>query len=104
MDWHARRSRWRRRLKSPVIAGNPAITGCKGSCSARLPRVSHNRCNWCGTRVAPDEGFRVAEEAGGRLAAFCRLEHGVPWGMPGPHWEAGLLRDHPPEGAELPGG
>lgn len=63
--------------------------------------MSHERCNWCGSPVAPDEGFRAAEEAGERLAVFCRLEHVVPWAMQGPHWDAGVLREHPPEDPEL---
>ena len=48
-----------------------------------------------------DEGFRAAEEAGERLAVFCRLEHVVPWAMQGPHWEAGVLIEHPPPDPEL---
>ena len=54
------------------------------------------RCNWCGDAVEPGDGFRLAEPAGERLAAFCRLEHLVPWSMTGPHWDAGVLAD-PPE-------
>lgn len=53
--------------------------------------MAHERCSWCGVDVAPDEGYRAAEEAGERLARFCRLEHVVPWAMQGPHWEAGVL-------------
>ena len=63
--------------------------------------MSRERCSWCGARSLPDEGFRAAEEAGERLAVFCRLEHVVPWAMQGPHWEAGTLREHPPEDPEL---
>ncbi len=36
-----------------------------------------------------EEGFRVAEYPGERRAAFCRLEHVVPWTIQGPHWEPG---------------
>ena len=43
------------------------------------------------------DGFRAAEPVGERRAAFCRLEHVVPWAMQGPHWEAG----NPPEPAGL---
>jgi hypothetical protein len=75
---------------------------CNGSCSAgveaatgRVAQVSHVRCSWCGAAVEPDDGFRAAEEAGERLAVFCRLEHVVPWAMRGPHWDAGTL-DAPP--------
>ena len=46
-------------------------------------------CSWCGTPVAPGEGFRVEEHPGARAATFCRLEHVVPWAIQGAHWEAG---------------
>lgn len=48
-------------------------------------------CSWCGARVEESEGFRAYEPAGERRAAFCRLEHVVPWTMQGPHWQAGVL-------------
>jgi hypothetical protein len=63
--------------------------------------MARERCSWCGVDVARDEGFRAGEEAGERLAAFCRLEHVVPWVMQGPHWDAGVLPDAPREDAEL---
>jgi hypothetical protein len=63
--------------------------------------VSQERCSWCGVAVGPDEGFRAGEEAGERLAVFCRLEHVVPWAMQGPHWDAGVLTEHPPPDREL---
>ena len=47
------------------------------------------RCSWCGTGVDGDDGFRLYEPAGERRAAFCRLEHVVPWAIQGAHWEAG---------------
>ncbi len=37
------------------------------------------------------DGYRLAEEPGARRAAFCRLEHVVPWVIQGPHWEAGEI-------------
>lgn len=46
-----------------------------------------DRCSWCGTPVAPGDGFRAYEHPGDRAAAFCRLEHVVPWAMQGAHWE-----------------
>ena len=46
-------------------------------------------CSWCGEAIEPTEGYRLGEHAGDRGAAFCRLEHVVPWVMQGPHWEAG---------------
>jgi hypothetical protein len=51
------------------------------------------RCSWCGVQISSDDGFRAAEEAGERLAAFCRLEHVVPWAIQGPHWGAGALSE-----------
>ena len=53
-------------------------------------------CSWCGAPVDADDGFRVYEPAGERRAAFCRLEHVVPWAIQGAHWEPGEL-DEPPE-------
>jgi len=50
---------------------------------------SPDKCTWCGTAVDPSDGFRAAEHAGDRGAVFCRLEHVVPWGIQGAHWEAG---------------
>ena len=45
-----------------------------------------------------DDGFRLAELPGERAAAFCRLEHVVPWAIQGPHWEAGS----PPAASDPP--
>jgi hypothetical protein len=42
-------------------------------------------CSWCGVEVGVDEGFRAAEPEGERKAAFCRLEHVVPWAIQGAH-------------------
>jgi hypothetical protein len=50
-------------------------------------------CSWCGTGIEPGAGFRVYEPAGERRAAFCRLEHVVPWTIQGTHWEAGGLEE-----------
>ncbi len=60
--------------------------------------AAHERCSWCGDEVEPDDGFRLAEPAGERRAAFCRLEHAVPWGIQGPHWEPGTIEE--PRGIE----
>jgi hypothetical protein len=54
-------------------------------------------CAWCGQPVPADEGFRAAEPAGERVAAFCRLEHVVPWVIEGAHWEPGALDEVPTE-------
>jgi hypothetical protein len=58
-------------------------------------------CSWCGEPVEPDDGYRLAEQPGERCAAFCRLEHVVPWAIQGAHWEpgrpvepAGVAADH----------
>src|SRR5882724_12879447 len=50
-------------------------------------------CSWCGVDVGAGEGFRASEPAGERRAAFCRLEHVVPWAMQGAHWEPGTALD-----------
>jgi hypothetical protein len=47
------------------------------------------RCTWCGAAVEREDGYRLAEAPGERLAAFCRLEHLVPWALKGAHWEPG---------------
>jgi len=52
-------------------------------------------CSWCGADVGRDDGYRLDEESGARRAAFCRLEHVVPWAMQGPHWEPGELEEPP---------
>jgi hypothetical protein len=57
--------------------------------------VSEVRCTWCGTAVAKEDGYRAAQPSGERVAAFCRLEHVVPWGIQGAHWEAGTLDEAP---------
>jgi hypothetical protein len=51
------------------------------------------RCSWCGVDVREDEGYRATEPVGERMAAFCRLEHIVPWIIQGAHWEPGTLLD-----------
>ena len=48
-------------------------------------------CSWCGVSVEDDDGFRAAEPAGERKAAFCRLEHVVPWVIQGARWDPGRL-------------
>jgi hypothetical protein len=45
------------------------------------------QCNWCGEPVEAGEGWRAFEQPGAREAAFCRLEHVVPWAMQGAHWD-----------------
>ncbi len=50
-------------------------------------------CTWCGVEVEPEDGFRLAEPAGERRAAFCRLEHVIPWAIQGAHWEPGRIAE-----------
>ena len=56
-------------------------------------------CTWCGEPVEPGDGYRLAEPAGERWAAFCRLEHVVPWAIQGARWEPGRLGERPPGSA-----
>jgi hypothetical protein len=63
--------------------------------------MARERCSWCGVDVGFDEGYRAAEEAGERLAVFCRLEHVVPWAIQGPHWGAGALPSRPDRDEDL---
>jgi len=50
-------------------------------------------CSWCGQEIGAGDGFRLYEPVGERRAAFCRLEHLVPWAIQGPHWEAGEMTE-----------
>ena len=53
--------------------------------------MAEANCSWCGAPIEPDDGYRAFEASGSRGAAFCRLEHVVPWAIQGPHWEAGTI-------------
>ena len=44
-------------------------------------------CVWCGREIDFGDGYRLREEPGERRAAFCRLEHVIPWSIRGPRWE-----------------
>lgn len=46
-------------------------------------------CVWCNKAVGPHEGYRSYELPSGHSAAFCRLEHIVPWTIRGARWPAG---------------
>jgi hypothetical protein len=46
-------------------------------------------CVWCGVDIDDDDGFRAFEPEGERRAAFCRLEHIVPWALQGALWQEG---------------
>jgi hypothetical protein len=54
---------------------------------------STDSCSWCGNPIEREEGWRVQEVPGARRAAFCRLEHVVPWAIQGAHWEAGEIEE-----------
>lgn len=53
------------------------------------------RCSWCARGVDADDGYRLAELPGERRAAFCRLEHVVPWIARGARWEPGTIEEPP---------
>jgi hypothetical protein len=56
---------------------------------------STERCSWCGEPIGPGDGWRLNEQPGARKAAFCRLEHAVPWAMRGARWEPGESEEQP---------
>jgi hypothetical protein len=60
--------------------------------------VSRVVCGWCDNAVEQGDGFRLGEQPGNRGAAFCRLEHIVPWAMGGARWQDGHPFD--PSGLE----
>ena len=59
------------------------------------------RCTRCGAAIDAEDGFRLFETAGSGKAAFCRLEHVIPWAIQGADWESGAFREPPPS-ADLP--
>lgn len=56
---------------------------------------STDSCSWCGNAIEREDGWRAQEIPGARKAAFCRLEHIVPWSFRGAHWEAGEIEEPP---------
>jgi hypothetical protein len=56
-----------------------------------MARESTDSCSWCGTAIEREEGWRSQEVPGARKAAFCRLEHVIPWHIQGAHWEPGEI-------------
>ncbi len=54
---------------------------------------SAEQCVWCGKGLAAGDGWWAEEPAESRYAAFCRLEHLVPWMMKGPKWRPGSAPD-----------
>jgi hypothetical protein len=61
---------------------------------------STERCSWCGDPIEADDGWRLHELPGARKAAFCRLEHAVPWAMQGAHWQPAEIDEAEPPPAE----
>jgi hypothetical protein len=57
-----------------------------------IAEQSTERCSWCGEPIEPHDCWRLYEQPGARRAAFCRLEHVVPWAMRGPRWDGGEVR------------
>lgn len=55
--------------------------------------MSPERCSWCGEPIDAEDGYRLGEKAGERKAAFCRLEHVVPWAIQGAHWDPGTIEE-----------
>ncbi|HYP48268.1 MAG TPA: hypothetical protein VEQ61_06480 [Thermoleophilaceae bacterium] len=60
---------------------------------------STESCSWCDRALVPGDGWRVQALPGARRAAFCRLEHVVPWSIQGAHWRAGELDEPGPAGS-----
>jgi hypothetical protein len=60
-----------------------------------MDEQSSERCSWCGDRIEPHDGWRLQEVPGARRAAFCRLEHVVPWAIQGARWEPGEVAEPP---------
>ncbi|MBA2631313.1 MAG: hypothetical protein H0U84_09890 [Thermoleophilaceae bacterium] len=54
-----------------------------------------DRCSWCDRQVEPDDCWLLQEAPGARRAAFCRLEHVVPWAMRGARWDPDGAGDSP---------
>jgi hypothetical protein len=60
-----------------------------------MAEQSTERCSWCGDPIERGDGWRAQEVPGARRAAFCRLEHVVPWSIQGAHWGAGEIAEPP---------
>ena len=78
-------------LQSQILTANLQRNLHSPARRLRWPPVHGEPCSWCGATVDPEDGLRAAEPAGERKAAFCRLEHVVPWAMHGAHWDAGTV-------------
>jgi hypothetical protein len=51
------------------------------------------RCSWCDRAIEREDGWRLQEVPGARRAAFCRLEHVIPWAIQGAHWMPGDIEE-----------
>lgn len=51
-----------------------------------MARKEGDKCDWCGVGLEDDEGFRLLWPKRNMGAAFCRLEHVVPWMMQKNDW------------------
>jgi hypothetical protein len=58
-----------------------------------MAEQSTESCSWCGDAIEATNGWRAQELPGARRAAFCRLEHVVPWSIQGAHWDAGEIEE-----------
>ncbi len=51
-----------------------------------MARKEGDRCDWCGVGLDQDDGYRLLWPKRNMGAAFCRLEHVVPWMMQKNDW------------------
>jgi hypothetical protein len=58
-----------------------------------MAEQSTESCSWCGDAIEATDGWRAQEVPGARRAAFCRLEHVVPWSIQGAHWDPGEIEE-----------
>ena len=58
-----------------------------------MAEESTESCSWCGDPIELGDGWRAQEVPGARRAAFCRLEHIVPWSIQGSHWDPGEIQE-----------
>lgn len=59
-----------------------------------------SKCDWCTVKISEDDGYRLLRPARKMGAAFCRLEHVVPWLMKKNDWHIWTDMETPEE-AEL---
>ena len=76
----------------------PKIQASEDDRTAAGPPRRAVRCTWCAREIDPQDGYRLRAEPGERRAAFCRLEHVIPWVIRGARWEVTQV-DEPEEPA-----